>query len=188
MCCTDSQHSRLALSDLALRYLVPSIDCGAMLEGKNGTVTGQILQLVRMLPEDPCALCRGMIDASIIAQELMPEEERARRRGELERAALLGEDGGPYWRAMPQINTVGYLTTVSGALAAGYVIGWLTGRFSAPFERLQLNLVAPEFDVVDQKQKPRPGCVCRTARGRADQGAADAMISAPAHWQRVRSV
>ena len=30
--CTDQQHSRLALSDLVVRYLVPAIDCGVSLE------------------------------------------------------------------------------------------------------------------------------------------------------------
>jgi molybdopterin/thiamine biosynthesis adenylyltransferase len=56
--CTDKQHSRLALSDLAFRYLVPSIDCGVLLEGKEGRVTGQVAQFVRFLAADPCALCR----------------------------------------------------------------------------------------------------------------------------------
>jgi hypothetical protein len=60
--CTDQQHSRLALSDLAVRYLVPAIDCGVLLEGKDGSVTGQVVQLVRFLAADACALCRGMID------------------------------------------------------------------------------------------------------------------------------
>src|SRR5208282_6802257 len=59
--CTDQQHSRLALSDLAFRYLVPSIDCGVVLEGKDGNVTAQVAQFVRFLAADPCALCREMI-------------------------------------------------------------------------------------------------------------------------------
>ena len=42
--CTDQQHSRLALSDLSFRYLVPALDCGVVLEGKDGTITGQVGQ------------------------------------------------------------------------------------------------------------------------------------------------
>ena len=78
--CTDQQHSRLALSDLAFRYLVPVIDCGVLLEGDGGHVTGQIAQFVRFLPADPCVLCREMIDPRRVAQELMSPEERTHRR------------------------------------------------------------------------------------------------------------
>jgi molybdopterin/thiamine biosynthesis adenylyltransferase len=78
--CTDSQHSRLALSDLAVRYLLPAIDCGVMLEGADGTVSGQIAQFVRFLAADPCGLCRGMIIPERLKQELMDQREREQRR------------------------------------------------------------------------------------------------------------
>jgi molybdopterin/thiamine biosynthesis adenylyltransferase len=128
--CTDQEHSRLALSDLALRYLVPCLDCGVMLEGTTGTVTGQILQMVRFLAADPCALCRGLTSATRIAQELMPESERAQRRLAAAEARDRGENPDPYWQEESQLNTVGYLTTAAGAMVAGYAIGWLTGRLS----------------------------------------------------------
>ena len=76
----------------------------------------------------------------------------------------------------------GYLTGMAGALAAGYAIGWITGRFDPPFLRLQMNLVAPYFDVQDVFQDARSYCVCRRIRGWADQAQADALISAPQHW------
>jgi molybdopterin/thiamine biosynthesis adenylyltransferase/proteasome lid subunit RPN8/RPN11 len=180
--CTDQQHSRLALSDLSVRYLLPSIDCGVAMEGSQGKITGQIIQMVRFVPSDPCALCRRMIDPPRLAQELMSDEERQRRRAAAEVAVAEGREGGAYWRSTPQLNTVGYLTTVAGAMAAGYAIGWLTGRFDPPFERLQMNLVARWLDVTDDELQPDPNCVCRRVRGWADQGNADALITAPAHW------
>jgi hypothetical protein len=183
--CTDQQHSRLALSDITFRYLVPAIDCGVMLEGGGGVVTGQIMQFVRFLASDPCALCRAMVTPERLSVELMPEEEKARRRAEAEAAQLRGEDPGPYWRGAPQLNTVGYLTGAAGALAAAYAIGWITGRFTPPFPRAQMNLVAEYFDVQDIHQSARADCACRQRRGWADQGAADALISAPGHWPAV---
>ena len=184
--CTDQQHSRLALSDLAVRYLLPSIDCGVLLEGREGIVTGQTAQFVRFLAADPCALCRGMIVPTRLAQELMSEVERAQRRAAADEARERGEDPDPYWRDQPQLNTVGYLTTMAGALTAGYAIGWITGRFDPPFKRLQMNLVQPFLDVTDVDDPPRAECTCRRARGRADQAAADALITAPAHWTPAR--
>lgn len=180
--CTDKHHSRLALSDLAVRYLVPVIDCGVSLEGSEGNVQGQVIQLARLLPEDPCALCRKMIDPVRVTQELMSEEERNQRRRAAALAEARGEEPGGYWREEPQLNTVGYLTTIAGALAAAYTIGWIAGRFDAPFGHLQMNISAPFFDVTDSLPRPRSDCSCRRVRGFADQAEADALVTAPMHW------
>jgi len=127
-----------------------------------------------------------MIVQARLNQELMSEEERSRRRAAAEDARLRGEDPNPYWRDQPQINTVGYLTTADGAMTAGYAIGWITGRFDAPFERMQMNFVAKYLDVTDLPQHQRIDCPCRRFRGWADQGNADALISAPDHWSATQ--
>ena len=186
--CTDQQHSRLALSDIAIRYLIPSIDCGVLMEGKEGVVSAQVIQFVRFLAADPCALCRGMINPTQLAQELMSEDEREQRRAAAVEAELEGGNANAYWHDIPQLNTVGYLTTVAGALAAGYAIGWLTNRFTTPFERLQMNLVAPFLDVTDNEQTRRHDCSCRRMRGLADQGHIDAFVTAPSHWPTPRRI
>jgi molybdopterin/thiamine biosynthesis adenylyltransferase len=186
--CTDQQHSRLALSDLAFRFLLPSIDCGVTLEGREGEVTGQVIQLVRFLTEDPCVLCRRMVVPARVAQELMSPEERDRRRRAAGEATARGEAPDPYWQEQRQLDTVGYLTTTAGALVAGYVIGWLTGRYDCPFTKLQMNLVSKYLDVTDVDDEPRPDCTCRRVRGWADQGAVDALVHPPSHWPPVRII
>jgi molybdopterin/thiamine biosynthesis adenylyltransferase len=184
--CTDQHHSRLALSDITVRYLVPSLDCGVMLEGRQGRITGQILQIVRFLAGDPCPLCRRLVDSTRLSQELMSEQERSHRRAAAAQAIQRGEDAHPYWHEQAQLNTVGYLTTIAGAMVAGYAIGWLTGRFDPPFDRLQLNLAGKFLDVTDSDETPRTDCVCRRVRGWADQATADALITAPSHWPTPR--
>lgn len=186
--CTDQQHSRLALSDTARRYLIPALDCGVVLEGRGGVVSAQVIQCVRFLPDDPCPLCRRMIIPEQLAQELMEPEERKRRISAARTAMEQGQEGGAYWRDQPQLNTVGYLTTTAGALAAGYIIGWLTGRFTPPFTRLQMNLVAPFLDVTDVDDTPRSDCACRLGLGWADQGAAGALVTSPWHWPKTESL
>ena len=183
--CTDKQHSRLALSDIATRYLLPAIDCGVLLEGDAGHVTGQIMQLVRFLPSDPCASCRNMVNPVRVAQEMMSDQERRTRQAAAAEAARAGMDGGQYWSREPQLNTVGYLTTAAGALAAGQAIGWLTGRYAPRLSRLQMNLSEPFFDVTEPVDEPRPACACRRNRGWADQGGADALIWPATHWPRA---
>lgn len=184
--CTDQQHSRLSLSDLSARYLLPSIDCGVMLEGEEGHVTGQIVQIVRFLSHDPCALCREMISPNRLAAELMDDEEKQRRHLAAQEALERGEDPNPYWTGAPQLNTVGYLTGVAGSMAAGYALGWLTGRFDPPFARIQLNLVAKYLDVQEVDHQRRSDCGCSQSRRWADQGLAYALISAPPHWEKQR--
>ena len=182
--CTDQQHSRVALSDVVTRYLVPSFDCGVMLEGQDGKITGQIVQIIRFLSADACALCRNLIVPARLAQELMSPDERAMRRAAAAAALDRGDDPNPYWSKEVQLNTVGYLTTTAGAMAAGYAIGWLTGRFEAPFERLQLNFGGKFVDATDLDEEARPDCVCRRMRGWADQAALDALITPPSHWRQ----
>jgi hypothetical protein len=126
-----------------------------------------------------------MIAQARLNQELMSAQERAQRFAAAAEARRNGADPNPYWQEQPQINTVGYLTTSVGAMVAGYAIGWLTNRFDMPFERLQMNFVAPFLDVTDLKQRQRPECSCAKFRGWADQAAADALISAPSHWPPV---
>lgn len=186
--CTDQQHSRLALSDLAYRYNIPAIDCGVAMEGSNGSVTGQIIQLVRFLANDACVYCRSMVSAQRLAQELMSPEERVQRQHAAQVAIAQGLPGNGYWKDMPQLNTVGYLTTMAGAMAAGYAIGWVTHRFMPPFSRLQMNLVAQYLDVTNDEQSPRPDCICQRIRGWADQGGTDALMSVPCHWPTVTTL
>jgi molybdopterin/thiamine biosynthesis adenylyltransferase len=182
--CTDQQHSRVALSDVVTRYLVPSFDCGVMLEGQNGKITGQIVQIIRFLSADACALCRNLVVPARLAQELMSPNERTTRRAAAAAALDRGDDPNPYWSEEVQLNTVGYLTTTAGAMAAGYAIGWLTGRFDVPFKRLQINLGGRFVDATDVDEEPRHDCVCRRMRGWADQAASDALITPPSHWRQ----
>jgi molybdopterin/thiamine biosynthesis adenylyltransferase len=182
--CTDQHSSRLAISELAYRYLIPAIDTGVVLEGRDGRVTAQVGQLVRFLPGDRCAICRGIIRPELISFELMSEKEKAQRRAAAAAAEANGEDPNPYWKSIPQINTVGSVTTTIGALAANYAIGWITGRFEPPFARLQMNLVDPLLGTVECDKSRSDDCTCQRVRGWADQGAVEAVISAPAHWPR----
>jgi molybdopterin-synthase adenylyltransferase len=117
-----------------------------------------------------------------LSQELTSPEERQHRRTEAEAALARGDNPIAYWAEHPQLNTVGYLTTIAGSLLASYAIGWITGAFDVPFSRSQFNLVAKLFDVTDLTQHARAECPCRRIRGWADQGSPDALMTAPDHW------
>lgn len=186
--CTDKQHSRLALSEIAFRYLVPVIDCGVSLEGKDGRITAQTIQLVHFACDSPCAVCRDMISWQRISQELMGEAERAVRREAAAEANLRGEKPDPYWQDEPQINTVGYLTTATGALAAGTALGIVSRTFEPGYVRAQINALNHPVNLVDWPQDRRADCACGQLLGYGDLRVSKRFITPPAHWLPVRKI
>ena len=184
--CTDTQHSRAALGDFAAHYLLPSIDVGVVFEGAKGVVNGQIGQFTQFRPDQPCGFCDGMINPNALAAELMTDEEKESRRQAAREADALGIDGAQYWRGdTPPLITVGYLTSAVGSLAAGYAIGWLTGKFSMPHARFQFDIGVPCFGFVDVERHVIATCSCGRTIGHADQGRAERSVSKPAHWPKA---
>jgi hypothetical protein len=166
-----------------MHYLLPSIDVGVVFEGAKGIVHGQVSQFTQFRPDQPCAFCDGMIDSNALAVELMTEEEKESRRRAAQEAEAAGVNGGQYWSGdTPSLITVGYLTSTAGSLAAGYAVGWLTGRFSMPHSRFQFDISAPEFGFVEVERKRLATCSCGRTLGFADQARADRSVSMPAHW------
>ena len=87
-----------------------------------------------------------------------------------------------YWIETPQLNTVGYLTTLAGSLVISYAIGYLTGRFDMNVNRIELNLSRHGIQIVEKDEKFDMDCTCSTGKGVSDQDPSTIMISAPQHW------
>ncbi len=182
--CTDTHHGRAALSDLATRFLLPAIDVGVMLEGRDGKVTAQLVEITHYAPELPCAFCSGCVSTWPLTVECMTEEERAQRKEAAAEAVKRGEDGTAYWGGdIPQLPTVGYLTTNAGSLAAGYAINWLAGTSDLPHSRFQFDIGQPEFGFAVINRKRSSTCACGKIIGHSDQG--DTAISKPSHWPKA---
>ena len=116
-------------------------------------------QFTQFRPVHPCGFCDGMIESNALAVELMTDEEKESRRRAAHEAVAAGMDGAHYWRSdTPPLITVVYLTSTAGSLAAGYAIGWITGKFSMPHSRFQFDISAPEFGFVDVERKRMPKC------------------------------
>ncbi len=184
--CADTLHSRVALSEIAYRYLVPVIDTAVQLDGKDGVVTAEVMQFARYYPGAPCVYCRGLVDSAQLAFELMPETEREERRRAAEEARQRGAKADMYWREQAQLLTVGHLTTAAAAIAAAYSIGLVTGRFKPPAAFYQCDILADGLGYGPVEIDPSPGCACSEIVGFADQGAHRAVISVPRHWPEPR--
>lgn len=186
LCCTDTNHSRAAAAELAYRYLVPSLDVGVLLEGQMGAVSHEVGQITVYAPGLPCAYCLDQINSWAATVELMPEEEKERRRQEAQAAVARGEQAAPYWRDVPGLPTVGHFTSLAGAMAASYGIGWLTGTFMPPHNFIQFDILSQDFGFVGFDASPQVGCYCETLIGHADQAGAYAVVTAPGHWPEPR--
>ncbi|GAA4749368.1 hypothetical protein GCM10023229_32480 [Flavisolibacter ginsenosidimutans] len=180
--CTDLHSARVALSDIALRYLIPTIDVGVAMEGADGKITGQVVQINRLFPGDPCVYCRKMVNSRLVQQELMSPEEKEQRKAEAKKAQEEGRVAGMYWIETPQLNTVGYLTTLAGSIVVGYAIGYLTGRFDMTVNRIELNLSRQGIQIVEKDEEFDMDCTCSSGKGVSDQDPSKVIISPPQHW------
>jgi hypothetical protein len=186
--CTDTLHARVALSELAYRYAVPVVDTAVQLDGSAGAVTAEVMQFARYHPGAPCIYCRGLVDATQLAFELMPPAERAERKRAAEEAARRGERADMYWRERPQLLTVGHLTTATAAIVAAYAVGLLSGRFKPPATFFQCDILADGFGYAPVEIDAAPSCACSELIGYADQGATRSVIAMPSHWPEPRIV
>jgi len=74
--CTDSQGSRAVVSQISYQYAIPTFDLGVGIH-MSGSGVRHVAGRVQMIgPGLPCLLCCGVMDPSIVRQELLSEEER----------------------------------------------------------------------------------------------------------------
>ncbi len=181
--CTDTQHGRAKLSDLAQHYLLPSLDLGVLMQGENGRLTSQVADIIIYSPDYPCAFCCGRIDGIELSNELMSEEERRKRLIEAKEAAERGDNPDQYYNQRPrQLHTVGYLTTMLGALGAGYAEGLLTGTFGPPHSWFQFDIGRERLGVVPPPRVRDVNCNCTQHLGWADLAKPYGNVAKPAHW------
>lgn len=187
--CTDSQHSRAALGDYASHYLLPCLDAAVLMRSKDGRLTEQVGELARYLAEEPCPWCLGRINQKALAYELMTDEEREQRARAAAEAVRRGVDGAQYWGDKPPRElTVGYMTTMVGAMQAGYAEGWITGASSMPHQRFQFDLGMPLLGVVPCEKPRSPECSCNRTKGWADQARVERSVTMPPHWPKAEII
>lgn len=69
--CTDDHAGRSVLNALAIRYTIPLIDMGVLIDSQNGTIHSVTGRVTHVRPLTGCLICRGRIDPLKIAAEMM---------------------------------------------------------------------------------------------------------------------
>jgi hypothetical protein len=184
--CTDSNYARAALGDIASHYLVPVLDLAAQMRAENGSLQEQIGEIARYGPGLPCPWCRRRISPNAIRYETATNEEREFLIAAAEEAEQRGIDGRQYWGGAPPPElTVGYLTTVIGAMGAGYAQNLLLGCSKLPHDRFQLDLGMPFLGAVADERPIRAECHCGRYTGWADQAQIARSVTFPRNWPRA---
>lgn len=81
--CTDDNAGRLVLSRFSTYMLTPVFDSGVLVTSDaNGELRGIDGRITTLVPGQACLVCRGRIDLSRAATELLTPEERRRREDE----------------------------------------------------------------------------------------------------------
>jgi hypothetical protein len=182
--CTDSVHGRVALDELSRHHLVPVIDVGVRMAGKDGRICEQLIDLTALNPNLPCVFCREKVNTYDMNYELLSDAERNQREQWADEAAQRGEAFDQYWQGRPrQLHTVGYLTTTAGALVGGYALGMLTGAFKMPHADLQFDIGCERFGVVvPPPERSNVECPCRAHIGWGDAAKPFTNVALPKHW------
>ena len=187
--CTDTQHSRAALGDFASHYLLPCLDAAVLMRAKDGKLLEQVGEIARYSPDEPCPWCLGRINQKALAYELMTELEREQRAHAAADAVQRGVDGAQYWGDVPPKElTVGYMTTIIGAMQAGYAEAWITGASSMPHQRFQFDIGMPFLGVAPDSKGRKPECSCDRTKGWADQALVERSVTKPSHWAEANQI
>ena len=187
--CTDSNYARAALGDIALHYIVPVLDLAVQMRAEDGILREQIGEIARYAPGLPCPWCRGRVSVEGIRYETATAAERQFRAEAAAAAEQRGVDGAQYWGGTPPPElTVGYLTTVVGAMGAGYTQNLLLGSGKLPHNRFQFDLGFSSLGVVADERPQSADCACQRSVGRSEQARADRSVSHPSHWQKATRI
>lgn len=180
--CSDTNYARAALGDIAAQYLVPVIDLAVQMRANKGQLLEQLCEVAYYTGGSPCPWCCNRVTASAIRFETSTEAEREFMANAAAEAELRGDDGAQYWGGTPPDElTVGYLTTMLGALGSGYVQNLILGAGTVPHRRFQFDIGKPSFAFAEDDRQINPGCACQRFIAWADQAKADRSVSKPMH-------
>jgi molybdopterin/thiamine biosynthesis adenylyltransferase len=162
--CTDKQLPRAILTQLSLRYAIPVIDIGVLIDSANQRIRGVYGRVTTLQPGEACLFCRGRISPEGIRAEALSPEDRERQI----------RDGYAPELEEPAPAVISF-TTSTASLAVTELLHRLTG-FMGP-ERLSTEILA-DFDKTrtrTNRLQSREDCFC-SDRGEQCRGDEDPFL------------
>lgn len=147
--CTDKELPRAILTQLCLRYCIPVIDLGVLIDSQEGVISGVYGRVTTTLPGEACLFCRGRISAEGIRVEALSEVDRS--------AQVL--DGYAPELQEPSPAVIPF-TSATASAAVCELLHRLTGFMGAERLSSEVLLAIDQSRIRTNRLQPREGCVC----------------------------
>jgi len=147
--CTDKQAPRAVLTQLSLRYLIPVIDMGVVIESEEGVIRDVVGRVTTLFAGEACLYCRGRIDPHAIMYEGLPEEERLRQQAQ-----------GYVPELATRAPAVVPFTTAVAATAISEFLHRITGFMGATRESTEILQFFDKTKITANRPRPGESCIC----------------------------
>ena len=151
--CTDDDFGRAILSQIALRYCIPVIDMGVLIDSNNQTIRTVCGRVTTLYPGTACLICRNRVTTERIRNDSVSyfnpsEAEGLRREGYA--PELVGNDPAviPFTSSIASTAVTELLQRLTGFMHSGRTASEILHSFDR--EEIGHNSLAPA-----------DGCLCR---------------------------
>lgn len=152
--CTDKQIPRAILMQLALKYSLPVLDLGVLIDSKEQHIRGVHGRITTLLPGEACLLCRGRISPEAMRIEALPPDERENQI----REGYAPELAGPAPAVIP-------FTTAVASIAVGEFLHRLTGFMGVERASSEVLIAFDQSRIRTNRVAPREDCQCSDRAG-----------------------
>lgn len=158
--CTDKQIPRAILNQLSLRYSIPVIDSGVLIDSENGRIRGVHGRVTTVIAGEACLFCRGRISPEALRIEALPLEERMAQ----------AKEGYAPELEEPAPAVVSFTSAIASA-AVTELLHRLTGFMGADRVSSELLFSFDETRIRTNRVEPREACACtdESVWGRGDE-------------------
>lgn len=147
--CTDKELPRAILVQLALRYLIPVVDLGVLIDSADGVIQGVHGRVTTLLPGEACLFCRGRISAEAIRIEALSEVDRKAQ----------ARDGYAPELQEPAPAVIAF-TSGTASVAVAELLHRLTGFMGASRQSSEVLVAFDQSRIRTNRLEPRDECIC----------------------------
>jgi molybdopterin/thiamine biosynthesis adenylyltransferase len=147
--CTDKQIPRAILNQLSIRYTIPLIDVGVLVDSEAGQIGNVLGRVTTFFAGESCLFCRGRISPEQIRIESLSDEDRAAQA----REGYAPELDEPAPAVIP-------FTTAIASAALSELIHRLTGFMGSDRQSTEVLYFFDENRIRTNRVKPREMCTC----------------------------
>lgn len=158
--CTDKHIPRAILMQLALKYSLPVIDLGVLIDSQDQRIHGVHGRVTTLLPGEACLYCRGRITSEAMRIEALSSEERVQQ---------IREGYAPEIDA-PAPAVISFTSAVA-SLAVSEFLHRLTGFMGTERVSSEVIIAFDQSRIRTNRVASREECQCSddTAWGRGDE-------------------